>query len=66
MAANDGFVTAYPPGGGEKRRVPKHYLDNPAFGYKLPASARAQEPATPANTTVTEPAKRANQKEVTG
>lgn len=64
--ANDGFVTAYPPGGGEKRRVPKHYLNAP-FNYKLPASARVQEPATPANTTVTEPAKPGeHRKEVTG
>ena len=65
MSVDDGFVTAVGPDG-KKRRVPKHYLDHPRFGYKLPASARAQEPATPANTTVTEPAKRANQKEVTG
>ena len=49
---------AVPPGGGEKRLVPVHYLDNPALGFKLPPSARAQEPAeTPDNTTlVREPA----------
>lgn len=63
--ANDGFVLAVGPGG-KKRRVPKHYIDNPRFGYKLPASARAQEPATPATNTITEPAKRGTQKEVTG
>lgn len=63
--ADDGFVTAVPPNGGEKRRVPRHYLESP-FNYKLPPSKRAQEPATPANTTVKEPATRANQKEVSG
>lgn len=63
--ADDGFVTAVPPNGGEKRRVPRHYLE-PPFDYKLPPSTRAQEPATPATTTVTEPATRATQKEVAG
>lgn len=62
--ANDGFVTAAGPDG-KKRRVPKHYL-LPPFNYKIPASQQVQEPAAQANTTVTEPAKRANQKEVTG
>lgn len=37
---SDGFVTAVGPNG-QKRRVPEHYLDNPAFGFKLPPSARA-------------------------
>lgn len=41
---DDGFVTAVGPDG-NKRRVPQHYLDNPAFGFKLPPSTRAQEPA---------------------
>jgi len=40
MSDSDEFVTAVGPNG-EKRRVPKHYLDNPAFGFKLPPSARA-------------------------
>jgi hypothetical protein len=44
--ADDDFVTAVGPDG-KKRRVPSHYLDNPAFGFKLPPSARAQEPAEP-------------------
>ena len=54
----DGFITAVSPSG-QKRRVPRHYLDNPAFGYKLPPSAkkkRVQEPATPATDQVQEPA----------
>lgn len=46
MADTD-FVLAVPPGGGDKRLVPAHYLDNPAFGFKLPPSER---------TKVTEPA----------
>ena len=55
MAA-DGFITAVPPNGGEKRRVPKHYLDEP-FNFKLPPSTRkVREPATPAKAKVTEPA----------
>jgi len=42
MADNDDeFVIAQGPNG-DKRRVPKHYLDNPAFGFKLPPSARAK------------------------
>lgn len=55
--ADDGFITAVPPNGGGKRRVPKHYLDEP-FNFKLPPSTRkVQEPATPATAKVTEPAK---------
>lgn len=61
--ADDGFVTAAPPNGGEKRRVPKHYLDEP-FNFKLPPSARkVREPATPATVKVTEPAKPETPKE---
>lgn len=40
MADADEFVTAVGPNG-QKRRVPKHYLDNPAFGFRLPPSALA-------------------------
>ena len=54
--ADDGFVLAVDPGG-NKRRVPKKYLDNPALGFKLPPSTRVHEPAAPANTIITEPAK---------
>jgi hypothetical protein len=56
--ANPDFVMAVPPGGGEKRLVPVHYLENPALGFKLPPSARAQEPAenSDATTVVREPA----------
>lgn len=61
--ADDGFVTAVGPDG-KKRRVPKHYLDNPAFGFKLPPSTRVNEPATPAKARVTEPAKPETAKEV--
>lgn len=51
------FVTAVPPDGGTKRRVPKHYLSKP-FNFKLPPSKRqAREPATPATARVTEPAR---------
>ena len=54
--ADDGFVTAVPPNGGEKRRVPRHYLSEP-FNFKLPPSKRqVREPATPAKAKVTEPA----------
>jgi hypothetical protein len=55
--ARDGFVTARPPGGGEKRRVPLHYLEEP-FNWKIPASTTRGK-ATPATstTTVTEPAR---------
>lgn len=42
MAEGD-FVLAVPPGGGDKRLVPKHYIDNPAFGFKLPPSASSDE-----------------------
>lgn len=65
MAESD-FVMAVPKGGGQKRLVPKHYLDNPELGYKLPPSKRVKEPATPAETTVHEPAKPENQKEARG
>jgi len=61
--ADDGFVTAVGPDG-TKRRVPRHYLDNPAFGYKLPPSAQVREPATPATVHITEPAKPEKTKEV--
>ncbi|WP_275779704.1 hypothetical protein [Paenarthrobacter sp. Y-19] len=61
--ADENFVTAVDTNG-KKRRVPRHYLDNPAFGYKLPPSTRAQEPATPAKARVTEPAKPENTKEI--
>lgn len=61
--ADDGFVTAVGPDG-KKRRVPRHYLNNPALGFRLPPSTRAQEPATPVHQIVTEPAKRENHKEV--
>jgi hypothetical protein len=55
--ANPDFVLAVPPGGGEKRLVPAHYLDNPALGFKLPPSERVKEPATDSGTTtVQEPA----------
>ena len=61
--AKDGFVTAVPPNGGEKRRVPEHYL-LPPFNFKLPPSNRVQEPATPATTQVKEPAVPGQKKEV--
>lgn len=54
--ANPDFVMAVPPGGGEKRLVPVHYLENPAFGYKLPPSERVKEPAETSTATVREPA----------
>jgi hypothetical protein len=61
--ADDGFVTAVPPNGGKKRRVPKHYLDAP-FNFKLPPSTKkVREPATPAKARVTEPAKPENEEE---
>lgn len=53
--ADDGFVTARPPKGGEKRRVPVHYLQEP-FNFKLPPSKKTEEKATPAVTRVQEPA----------
>ena len=61
--ASDGFVTAVPPGGGKKRRVPLHYLEEP-FNFKLPPKTRGR--ATPASTTttVTEPARPENTEEV--
>ena len=61
--AKDGFVTAVGPDG-KKRRVPEHYLDNPAFGYRLPPSSKVREPATPATARVTEPARPEKTKEV--
>lgn len=54
MAESD-FVLAEAPNG-DVRLVPKHYIDNPAFGFKL-APEPVQEPATPAVTAVYEPAK---------
>ena len=63
--ADDGFVTAVPPNGGEKRRVPKHYLAEP-FNFKLPPSARkkVREPANSGQTArVTEPATPENEEE---
>lgn len=55
--SNNGFVIARPPEGGDKRRVPVHYLQEP-FNFKLPPSTKAGDKATPATTTrVTEPAK---------
>lgn len=61
--ADDQFITAVPPGGGEKRRVPRHYLNEP-FNFKLPPSKRqVREPATPATAKVTEPATPENDKE---
>jgi hypothetical protein len=61
--ADDGFITATPPNGGQKRRVPVHYLDEP-FNFKLPPSTRqVREPATPATARVTEPAKPETPKE---
>ncbi|WP_024817098.1 hypothetical protein [Arthrobacter sp. 31Y] len=63
--AKDGFVTAVPPNGGEKRRVPEHYL-LPPFNYKLPPSTkRVREPAAPATIHVQEPAEPGTDKEVT-
>lgn len=56
--ANDGFVTARPPKGGEKRRVPVHYLQEP-FNFKVPASTKAQGETT----LVQEPAKPETKKE---
>lgn len=61
--ADDAFVTAVGPDG-KKRRVPRHYLDNPAFGFKLPPSVRVREPATPATVQAKEPAKPETTKEV--
>lgn len=55
--ADDGFVLAYKTPMGEKRRVPKHYLDNPALGFKAVKPRDVREPAAPANTIITEPAK---------
>lgn len=55
MAEHD-FLWAVGPDG-VKRLVPEHYIHNPAFGFKLPPSARVQEPAqTPDTLVVREPA----------
>jgi hypothetical protein len=49
------FITAVGPDG-NKRYVPRHYLDNPAFGFKLPPSSRVTEPVeTPDAELVREP-----------
>lgn len=56
MADQDDFVMAVD-AHGNKRRVPRHYLENPAFGFKLPPSAQVKEPAqTPDADVVREPA----------
>lgn len=64
--ADDKFVTAVGPDG-KKRRVPRHYLDNPALGFKLPPSARTQRVREPANSghnaSVSEPATPENEEE---
>lgn len=49
--ANDGFVTARPPKGGDKRRVPEHYLQEP-FNFKLPPSTRKADQAASADAEV--------------
>jgi hypothetical protein len=72
MAEND-FILAVAPDG-KIRRVPSHYLDNPAFGFTLPPEPvkepakpglrqRVVEPATPAITAVSEPAEPETKKE---
>ena len=76
MAEND-FIMAVAPNG-DKRLVPAHYIDNPAFGFRLPPSEaakvkepaassdvkRVEEPAASATTTsVTEPAAAGETKE---
>jgi hypothetical protein len=62
MAESD-FVLAEGPTG-EVRLVPAHYINNPAFGFKLaPEVIQVHEPATPAVTKVYEPAKPENKKE---
>ena len=53
--ADPDFVMAVDPHG-NKRLVPPHYLDNPAFGFKLPPSSQAKEPVQVIGTTVREPA----------
>lgn len=63
MAESD-FIMAVGPDG-VKRLVPPHYLDNPAFGFTLPPSARVKEPAAAqAKTTIKEPAAAGETKEV--
>lgn len=68
MAESD-FIMAVGPDG-TKRLVPAHYLDNPAFGFRLPPSEKAkpvskvEEPAATAKLTkVTEPAAAGEKKE---
>lgn len=69
---DNGFVLAYKPPHGNKRMVPKHYLTNPALGYKAAPTGTVQEPAEPdpqepATTHITEPGKPGRKpKEVTG
>lgn len=53
---DDGFVLAYKPPMGEKRRVPKHYLDNPSLGFKAVKPRAVREPAVPATAIDQEPA----------
>lgn len=63
--ADDGFVLAYKKPTGEKRRVPKHYLDNPALGFKAVKPRTVKEPTDPAGDTIPEPGKPGtHQKEV--
>lgn len=64
MADRKKFVEAIDRNG-RKALVPAHYLDHPKWGYK-PRHPEVQEPATQATTTVTEPARRDNKKEVAG
>lgn len=66
MAEGD-FIMAVAPNG-EKRLVPAHYIDNPAFGFRLPPSevAKAKAPASAtAPERVEEPAATATSKKVT-
>lgn len=55
------FVTAYGPNG-QKRWVPEHYLDNPAFAFKRIPSERARtdddgDAVTPISATEPAPAR---------
>lgn len=64
MAEHD-FILAVDPAG-NKRRVPAHYLDNPAFGFKLPPSERVKEPTESSTVErAEEPAASATSKKVT-
>ncbi len=59
--SRDGFITATGPDG-NKRRVPEHYVTNPAFGYKVPArTLRSLSPERVAE--LTPPADAADEKE---